>query len=44
MSWKTYLVKKSDLPIPHEAPEEEAPEEEAPVQVMVIVRRCCVSQ
>ncbi|DAA23976.1 TPA: NIMA (never in mitosis gene a)-related kinase 5 [Bos taurus] len=24
MSWKTYLVKKSDLPIPHEAPEEEA--------------------
>ncbi|XP_069457550.1 serine/threonine-protein kinase Nek5 isoform X1 [Ovis canadensis] len=25
MSWKTYLVKKSDLPIPHEASEEEAP-------------------
>ncbi|KAM9674789.1 serine/threonine-protein kinase Nek5 isoform 2-T2 [Dama dama] len=24
MSWKTYLVKKSDLSIPHEAPEEEA--------------------
>ncbi|XP_040122930.1 serine/threonine-protein kinase Nek5 isoform X3 [Oryx dammah] len=24
MSWKTYLVKKSDLPIPHEASEEEA--------------------
>ncbi|XP_043333626.1 serine/threonine-protein kinase Nek5 isoform X2 [Cervus canadensis] len=24
MSWKTYLVKKSGLPIPHEAPEEEA--------------------
>ena len=39
MSWKTYLVKKSDLPIPHEAPEGEAP-----VQVMVIVRRCRVSQ
>ena len=39
MNWKTYLVKKSGLPIPHEAPEEEAS-----VQVMVIVRRCCVSQ
>ena len=39
MSWKTYLVKKSDLPIPHEASEEEAP-----VQVMVIVRQCCVFQ
>uniref|UniRef100_A0A8C6DS49 non-specific serine/threonine protein kinase n=1 Tax=Moschus moschiferus TaxID=68415 RepID=A0A8C6DS49_MOSMO len=25
MSWKTYLVKKNDLPIPPEAPEEEAP-------------------
>lgn len=25
VSWKTYLVKKSDLPIPHEAPEGEAP-------------------
>ncbi|XP_061290677.1 serine/threonine-protein kinase Nek5 isoform X1 [Bos javanicus] len=24
MNWKTYLVKKSGLPIPHEAPEEEA--------------------
>ncbi|XP_055398219.1 serine/threonine-protein kinase Nek5 isoform X2 [Bubalus kerabau] len=38
MSWKTYLVKKSDLPIPHEAPEEEAPEEEAPVQFQDIER------
>ncbi|XP_020754638.2 serine/threonine-protein kinase Nek5 [Odocoileus virginianus] len=25
VSWKTYLVKKSDLPTPHEAPEGEAP-------------------